>query len=605
MISKACLTMRMPGGLRREKIDLNADINVSELRTSLQSNISKVHKRTASSSSDDKKKSKDAPITPMSMIGKQSRSSFHGLEKSPSASSSSSSSSSSHLVSKTSSSSSHTGVPVSLTPPSSPSSHPLVSSKSSPGSGLLRQSATPAPSSPGGSPTSSTFNPLRASMPVVSPSAKRSLLPTPSTKAEHPSSPLPSPGSRPSTPTSSSSPSSSAVPPPSPGSFTPTSPYPPVAVLPNATSRPPLFERTKGNSFETGVASLTPTMLTPDMLTITDPLKFEPWYSNYFTGKEHFNFIGEDPSLGPYIVSVIKITEKGEKDGMDRWRVLTRTKRADEKHIVAIKSAGSGLFSSKSKVPIKEILAEAMPNLVTKKINPLKDVDVTPDLRKFEDRQIIKSYKFGVLYCAAGQTDEEDMFGNKDGSPDFEEFLDFIGQRITLLGWPNYRAGLDVKYGSTGPASVYTNFREFELMYHVSTLLPYNPVEAQQVERKRHLGNDIVVIVFKEGNVPYSPETIKSEFNHVFAVVSKETVPNDPKTYYRLEIASRDGVPAFRPDLPSPCAFEKSDVFRDLLLTKLINGEVATYDAPAFKMKIQRTRLQLLKDIQKKINGEA
>jgi hypothetical protein len=35
-----------------------------------------------------------------------------------------------------------------------------------------------------------------------------------------------------------------------------------------------------------------------------------------------------------------------------------------------------------------------------------------------------------------------------------------------------------------------------------------------QIERKRHLGNDILMIVFKEGNgPPFSPNTITSEFN--------------------------------------------------------------------------------------------
>ena len=38
-----------------------------------------------------------------------------------------------------------------------------------------------------------------------------------------------------------------------------------------------------------------------------------------------------------------------------------------------------------------------------------------------------------------------------------------------------------------------------------------------QIERKRHLGNDILMIVFKEGNgPPFSPNTITSEFNRTF-----------------------------------------------------------------------------------------
>jgi hypothetical protein len=56
-------------------------------------------------------------------------------------------------------------------------------------------------------------------------------------------------------------------------------------------------------------------------------------------------------------------------------------------------------------------------------------------------------------------------------------------------------------------------------MFHVSTLLPYSFDNPQQLERKRHLGNDIVVLIFKEGNTPYLPDTIASDFNHVVAVV--------------------------------------------------------------------------------------
>jgi len=36
-----------------------------------------------------------------------------------------------------------------------------------------------------------------------------------------------------------------------------------------------------------------------------------------------------------------------------------------------------------------------------------------------------------------------------------------------------------------------------EIMFHVSTLLPYSSGDNQQVQRKRHIGNDIVAIVFQ------------------------------------------------------------------------------------------------------------
>ena len=42
-----------------------------------------------------------------------------------------------------------------------------------------------------------------------------------------------------------------------------------------------------------------------------------------------------------------------------------------------------------------------------------------------------------------------------------------------------------------------------EIMYHVATLLPFSDTDAQQLQRKRHIGNDIVSIVFQEANTPF------------------------------------------------------------------------------------------------------
>ena len=50
-----------------------------------------------------------------------------------------------------------------------------------------------------------------------------------------------------------------------------------------------------------------------------------------------------------------------------------------------------------------------------------------------------------------------------------------------------------------------------------------------QVERKRHIGNDIAVIVFVDGEpdeeLAFKPSSIRTKFTHVFAVVrySKKT----------------------------------------------------------------------------------
>ena len=72
-------------------------------------------------------------------------------------------------------------------------------------------------------------------------------------------------------------------------------------------------------------------------------------------------------------------------------------------------------------------------------------------------------------------------------------------------------------------------------MFHVSTLLPYSKTNSQQVERKRHIGNDIVAVIFQEDNTPFAPDMIASNFLHAFIVVQKFNDPVNGKTKYRVK----------------------------------------------------------------------
>lgn len=54
-----------------------------------------------------------------------------------------------------------------------------------------------------------------------------------------------------------------------------------------------------------------------------------------------------------------------------------------------------------------------------------------------------------------------------------------------------------------------------------------------QLLRKRHIGNDIVTIVFQEpGALPFTPKSIRSHFQHVFIIVQVHESCTD-KTFYR------------------------------------------------------------------------
>ena len=47
-------------------------------------------------------------------------------------------------------------------------------------------------------------------------------------------------------------------------------------------------------------------------------------------------------------------------------------------------------------------------------------------------------------------------------------------------------------------------------------MLPDQEQDEQRVERKRHLGNDVVLLIFKDGNSPFYPSCLHSHFNRIF-----------------------------------------------------------------------------------------
>lgn len=71
---------------------------------------------------------------------------------------------------------------------------------------------------------------------------------------------------------------------------------------------------------------------------------------------------------------------------------------------------------------------------------------------------------------------EEEMYNNQYSSDLFDNFLKIIGTKIELNGWTGFRAGLDVRTGSTGKNSVHTVHKDTEIMFHVSTMLPFSKV---------------------------------------------------------------------------------------------------------------------------------
>ncbi|XP_042158498.1 GTPase-activating Rap/Ran-GAP domain-like protein 3 isoform X5 [Oncorhynchus tshawytscha] len=310
------------------------------------------------------------------------------------------------------------------------------------------------------------------------------------------------------------------------------------------------------------------------------------WFFKYFLGKVHQNYIGTDAEKNPFYLSVVLSDQNNQR--VPQYRAILWRKTGTLKISLP--------YSPTKTLSVKSILSAMNLDRFEKGPREILNPEIQKDLLVLEEQEGSVNFKFGVLYAKDGQLTDDEMFSNETGSQSFDKFLNLLGDTISLQGWAGYRGGLDTKNDTTGMNSIYTVYQGHELMFHVSTMLPYSKENKQQVERKRHIGNDIVTIVFQEGedaSPSFKPSMIRSHFTHIFALVRY----NSQNDSYRLKIFSEESVPLFGPPLPSPPVFTDHQEFRDFLLVKLINGEKATLETPTFAQKRQRTLDMLIRSL--------
>jgi len=314
----------------------------------------------------------------------------------------------------------------------------------------------------------------------------------------------------------------------------------------------------------------------PPPCIITDKDMTSCFYRDYFVSESHFSFIGGTKD-DPVFVAVENMQEITSLMG---FKALIRTKYGDQCTWISDTSNGKQI--------IKQLKMEG------KDLEEIDNMDLKNEMVNWEERSITWRFKFGIVYCKSGQTTEEDMFNNRDGSLEFEAFLDTFADKIQTKDWEYFTGGLNVKSDLDGPHSRFAFFSGFEIMFHVSTYLKYNANDSQQLERKRHIGNDVVVVVYMEGDQALEPGFIRSHFNHVYIVVKPVAVQLDgpSKTCYRIGVAAKLGVVPFGPYLQDKL-YEKEEL-KTYLLTKLINAQSAAMHAPAFRDRIIRSRQTFL-----------
>ncbi|XP_072455631.1 tuberin isoform X7 [Notamacropus eugenii] len=133
------------------------------------------------------------------------------------------------------------------------------------------------------------------------------------------------------------------------------------------------------------------------------------------------------------------------------------------------------------------------------------------------------THKIAVLYVGEGQSSSElAILSNEHGSYRYTEFLTGLGKLIELKDCqPDkiYLGGLDV-CGEDGQFTYCWHDDIMQAIFHIATLMPTKDLDKYRCDKKRHLGNDFVSIIYNDSGEDFKLGTIKGQFNFVHVIIT-------------------------------------------------------------------------------------
>ncbi|KNC85269.1 hypothetical protein SARC_02528 [Sphaeroforma arctica JP610] len=138
-------------------------------------------------------------------------------------------------------------------------------------------------------------------------------------------------------------------------------------------------------------------------------------------------------------------------------------------------------------------------------------------LRLLDKMPFRDTHKIGVVYVAEGNTSGDDILRNDHGSVRYMKFLQQLGTLIRLENSELYTGGLDREEGADGEFTYHWQDDITEVVFHVATLMPSG--QAACVDKKRHIGNDFVTIVYNDAPRTYNLHAIRGQFNFIDLII--------------------------------------------------------------------------------------
>ncbi|RLN70007.1 hypothetical protein BBJ29_005469 [Phytophthora kernoviae] len=183
-------------------------------------------------------------------------------------------------------------------------------------------------------------------------------------------------------------------------------------------------------------------------------------------------------------------------------------------------------------------------------------------LRHLDKSPTRETMKIGVIYVGKKQHTQQGILHNEKGSHAYELFLSQLGWEVDMQTHRGFVGGLDTnpKSLSNGKTTLYYASSHSEVMFHVVTMMPTKPSDLQQIDKKRHVGNDYVHIVWSDNATQaYDPSTITSHFNDVQIVIYP--LRKAQRGLFLIKIHTKDKVPPFGP-LQSGMVIHQADLAR-------------------------------------------
>ena len=167
-----------------------------------------------------------------------------------------------------------------------------------------------------------------------------------------------------------------------------------------------------------------------------------------------------------------------------------------------------------------QLVTTCAPTSLASQPLPLPDADyVQRALKAFDLNPTVDSNKAGVIYIGPGQSKESEILANTQGSADFDQFLHELGTKVKLDSAKFNTQGL--RSDTDGEYAYAWRDRVTEIVYHVPTMMPTSLEDDPQcTNKKMHIGNDHVNIIFNRSGKVFEFNTFSSQCNYINIVVT-------------------------------------------------------------------------------------